>query len=79
LAPVLPCNTSRPERERSGLFHFICDHVVPGCTHEDSDPDRDRLLERVGVHLREHHDLDHRDEPIARTLKTTGIVFIRPA
>lgn len=61
------------------MFRYICDHIVPGCTHKDSDADRDRLLERVGVHLREHHDLNHRDERIAKALKDTGIYYVRQA
>ena len=60
------------------LFEFVCDHIVPGCTHTDKDESRDALMERVAVHLRERHNLDHRADPVAETLKTTGISFIRP-
>lgn len=60
------------------MFEYVCDHLVPGCTHKDRDETREKLLDRAAIHLREHHDLDHHDEPIAETLKQTGIVFIRP-
>jgi len=61
------------------VFEFICDRVIPGCTHEDRDESREQLLERAEAHLKEHHDLDHDDEPIDEVLKRTGIIFIRPA
>jgi len=61
------------------VFRFVCDHIVPGCSHVDEDASQEKLLERVAVHLREHHDLDHRDERIAAALKTTGVMPIRPA
>lgn len=61
------------------MFEFVCDHVVPGCSHKDRDESREKLLERAAVHLREHHNLDHHDERIAQALKTTGVMPIRPA
>lgn len=56
------------------MFKFICDHIVPGCTHTDEDESHEKLMERVGVHLHEHHDLDYTADPVAEALKTTGIV-----
>jgi len=60
------------------VFEYVCDHIVPGCTHMDRDAKREKLLERVAIHLREHHDLDHTHQPIAEALKKTGIIYIRP-
>ena len=60
------------------MFEFVCDRIIPGCSHEDRDANREKLLERVAIHLREHHDLDHKRDPIAEALKTTGIMPIRP-
>jgi predicted small metal-binding protein len=61
------------------LFEYVCEHLVPGCHHKDRDESRDALLERVAIHLREHHDLDHRDTRTSEALKRTGITYIRPA
>jgi len=58
------------------LFEFICDRIIPGCTHEDRDEDRDKLADRALRHSTEHHP-DHHDR-VAEALKATGIVFIRP-
>jgi predicted small metal-binding protein len=60
------------------MFQFICDKLIPGCTHTDEDEDRDKLLERAARHYEEHHDLEHHHEPIADTLSKTGVVFLRP-
>jgi predicted small metal-binding protein len=59
------------------VFEFVCDHLIPGCTHEDRDEDRDKLQERALQHSREHHPEQH--DRIYEALKSTGIVFIRPA
>jgi hypothetical protein len=58
------------------MFEFICDHLIPGCTHEDRDEDRDKLVERALHHSEEHHPDQH--DRLAQTLRTTGVVFIRP-
>jgi predicted small metal-binding protein len=61
------------------MYRFVCNHIVPGCTFELEDPDREKLIKEVATHLREHHDLDHRDERIAQALKTGGIGYFRQA
>ncbi len=74
------CHTGRLDHEGTyQVFEFICDRVIPGCTHEDRDESREQLLERTAAHLKEHHNLDHYNEPIDEVLKRTGITFIRPA
>jgi predicted small metal-binding protein len=60
------------------MFHFICDHIVPGCTHVDEDESRQELLERVANHLREHHDLDHTHDTALDDLLKRTIMPIRP-
>lgn len=61
------------------MFEFVCERIIPGCTHKEEDENRDELMERVGTHLREQHDLDHHEASVAEALKTSGITFIRPA
>lgn len=68
----------RPVDRKPKLFEFICDHIIPGCTHVDRDEDRDKLLERAGEHLKDHHDLDYTREPIAETLRTTALRTMPP-
>ncbi|HWB90156.1 MAG TPA: DUF1059 domain-containing protein [Acidimicrobiia bacterium] len=59
------------------MFKFVCDHIVPGCTHEDQDESRDKLMDRVAIHLREHHDIDHTHDHVAEALRSTGIMVVR--
>lgn len=59
------------------MYRYVCEHLIPGCTYEAEDPDREKLLKLVAAHLREHHDLDHRDERIAKALNTDAIMYMR--
>jgi predicted small metal-binding protein len=63
------------------MFEFVCDHIIPGCTHTDRDDSKDKLLERVEIHMREHHDLDHNHDHdrIWEAVKRTGIAYFPPA
>ncbi|MGB7861703.1 MAG: DUF1059 domain-containing protein [Acidimicrobiia bacterium] len=60
------------------MFEFVCDHLIPGCAHKDSDQSEAELLERAGVHFQEHHSTHHFNEPLDEVLKKTGITFIKP-
>ncbi len=61
------------------MYEYVCDRIIPGCTHTDSDESRDKLMERVRAHLEKKHSEVRHDQRIAEALKTTGITFIRPA
>lgn len=61
------------------MYDFVCDHIIPGCTHKEHGEDKADVYEKAARHLREHHAFDHGDEPIATTLEKTGAIFIRPA
>ncbi len=68
-----------PMSEKTPIYDFICDRLIPGCTHEDHDKKKAQLAERAAAHMREHHGYSHVDEPIGETLERTGAIFIRPA
>lgn len=61
------------------MFEYLCERIIPGCSHEDRDKSEEELLRRVDNHLREHHNLDHPDDRVTVALRETGIQFIRPA
>lgn len=61
------------------MFHFKCEHLEAGCTHDDEDESRQALESRADEHLREHHGYAHVDEWVAETFKPTGMTFLRPA
>jgi predicted small metal-binding protein len=76
---VAAWDTPSDDAREEVVFQYICERIIPGCGHQDRDKSRDELMQRVEVHLREHHDLDHHDDRISEALKTTGINFIHPA
>ena len=61
------------------MYDFVCEHLVPGCTHKDQDQNQADLYERAAKHIREHHDLGHEGDAIGRALEKSGAVFLRPA
>ena len=65
--------------ERAGVYEFVCDHLIPGCTYRDQDERHEELLKRAEDHYRAHHTWDHSDGPLEETLKKTGVQFIKPA
>lgn len=61
------------------MFEFVCDHIVPGCTHKEQAESKEDLLDKVEAHLREHHDMHRHDPTVATALEAGAIKFIRPA
>jgi predicted small metal-binding protein len=41
------------------VFEFICDRIIPGCTHRESDDAREAVRERAPAHLHAHHGSDY--------------------
>lgn len=60
------------------MFEFMCDHVIPGCTHKERAETREELIAKVDLHLREHHDLHVHDPTVMKALDAGAIKFIRP-
>lgn len=44
------------------MFEYICDHVIPGCTHQERGDTKEAVREKALKHLHEHHNLDYLDE-----------------
>ncbi|MFZ0014912.1 MAG: hypothetical protein WAL25_12455 [Acidimicrobiia bacterium] len=61
------------------LYRFVCDHVVPGCTHQDEDESRPALELRANEHLMQHHSRDQVDDWIAEANVPAELTFLRPA
>lgn len=60
------------------MYYFKCEHLEPGCTHEDQDESREALERRANTHLEEHHDYSHVDDWVAESFKASGMTFLRP-
>ncbi len=65
--------------ERAGVYEFVCDNLIPGCTYKDRSEREDEAVRRAMDHFRAHHTTHHFDAPLEESLKKTGIQFIRPA
>jgi predicted small metal-binding protein len=37
------------------VYEFLCEKVIPGCTHRETGEDREVVLENALEHMREHH------------------------
>ncbi len=55
------------------VFGFVCDRIVPGCTHVERGDTREKVLEQAMDHLRERHGMDYIDKPREDRVRTTGI------
>ena len=50
------------DREDAAMYEFVCDKVIPGCTHKDlpcDTPEASRV--QATQHLHEHHGMDYLD------------------
>lgn len=45
------------------VYEFVCDRIIPGCTHTETAESLEAAREKAEKHLREHHQreaLDHK-------------------
>jgi len=61
------------------LYRFVCDHVEPGCNHQDQDESRQALEQRANEHLMQHHSRDQVDDWIVEAQVAGELTFLRPA
>ncbi len=40
------------------LYEFVCDRIIPGCTHTETTESLERAREKAEEHFREHHPLE---------------------
>ena len=55
------------------VFEFVCDRIVPGCTHVERGDTREKVLEQAMDHLSERHGMDYIDKPWEDRVRTIGI------
>ncbi|MFO7547651.1 MAG: DUF1059 domain-containing protein [Acidimicrobiia bacterium] len=44
------------------MFEFVCDRIIPGCTHKESGDTVEEVRELARTHLHEHHGMEYLDE-----------------
>ncbi|MEX1091692.1 MAG: DUF1059 domain-containing protein [Acidimicrobiia bacterium] len=58
------------------MYEFLCDRVIPGCTHKERGPNREEVHERAMEHMREHHKDDHAVEETRDRVIGDAMIFI---
>ena len=58
------------------MFEFVCDRIIPGCTHVERGETREKLLENAMDHLGDRHGTDYIDKPWEERVRAQGIVEV---
>lgn len=52
------------------MFEYVCDHLIPGCTHRETGDTAEAVRDKAIIHLHEGHDLDRIDNDLSIRLNT---------
>ena len=44
------------------MWEYVCDKVIPGCTHTERGDTSEAVREKARAHLEGHHDLNYIDD-----------------
>ena len=58
------------------MLEYICDRVIPGCTHEERGDTPERVAEKAREHLHQHHGMDYLDGDQTQQVNT-AIISVR--
>jgi predicted small metal-binding protein len=59
------------------VYEFLCERIIPGCTHKESGEDRDVVLEKALEHMREHReDLDDPGEEVRDQVIGEAMIYL---
>jgi predicted small metal-binding protein len=56
------------------MYEFLCDHVIPGCTHKEHGDTPEAAHEKAIKHLHEHHEMDYIDNDFGQRLRDAIIL-----
>lgn len=43
------------------MYEFVCDHMIPGCTHRETGDTPEAVREKAIAHLHENHGMEYID------------------
>jgi predicted small metal-binding protein len=46
---------------RSFVFGYVCDRLIPGCSHRETGDTPEAVREKAEKHLHEHHGMEYID------------------
>jgi predicted small metal-binding protein len=55
------------------MYEYVCDRLIPGCSHKETGDTPEALREKAIAHLHEHHDMGYIDDEVSVRL-TSAIV-----
>ena len=50
------------------MYEYVCDHIIPGCTHKETGDTPEAVREKAIAHLHEHHDMSYIDEDVSQRI-----------
>lgn len=59
------------------MYEFVCDRIIPGCTHKDRGDTPEAVREKAIAHLREGHGMDYIDEELITKINQNAIALMR--
>lgn len=58
------------------VYEFICERVIPGCTHQERGSNQEEVHERAMEHMRDHHSDDYAVEETRDRVIGDAMIFI---
>jgi predicted small metal-binding protein len=59
------------------VYEFLCEHIIPRCTHRESGKDRQVVYEKALEHMREHHDdIDDPGEEVRDRVISEAMIYL---
>lgn len=52
------------------MFEFVCDRLIPGCSHRETGDTPEAVREKALIHLREHHGPEYVDGTTASQISS---------
>ena len=56
------------------MFEFVCDRILPGCSHKEKGDTPEAVREKAIAHLHEHHDMAYIDANMQRNVYVVNIL-----
>ncbi len=59
------------------MYEFVCDRIIPGCTHKERGDTPEAVREKAITHLREGHGVDSIDDDLITKINQNAIALMR--
>ncbi len=56
------------------MYEFLCDHVIPGCTHKETGDTPERVREKAIQHLHEGHGMEYIDDDFMKKISAATML-----